>query len=72
MRNLEPHLLRMEKTVIDRLIAQAISKARMGPRSTFAETLRRWLPSDAMRPDCLWVDVALLRDEELALLVEGA
>jgi hypothetical protein len=70
MRNLEPHLLRMEKTVIDRLITQAIARARMASRSTFTEVLLRWLPSDAMRADCLWIDLEKLHDDELLLLAE--
>jgi len=60
----------MEKTVTDRLITQALSKARLGPRHTFAETLRRWLPSDPLHPDAVWIDLAALRDDELAVLAE--
>jgi hypothetical protein len=66
----DARLKAMEKTVIDAMITQALTRARMGPRRTFAETLVRWLPSDAMRPDCLWVDLEQLRDDELRLLAE--
>jgi len=53
--------------MVQQMIHQAMAKARSGPRGEFARTLRAHLPGTATH---VWVDVALLRDDELLVLAE--
>jgi hypothetical protein len=60
---------RIEKELVQMQVQHAVRQARMAPRSDFARTLVRHLPGT---PTHIWVDLALLRDEELQLVAEGA
>lgn len=68
--HMQKRLMTAQSEVITLAITQALSKARLEPRNRFAETLLRGLPSDPLHPDAVWIDLAALRDDELALLAE--
>jgi hypothetical protein len=61
---------RVEQAMITQMITEALARARSGPRASFAATLLRWLPTDALHPDRVWCDLDQLRDDELVLLAE--
>jgi hypothetical protein len=58
---------RIEKELVEMQLQHALRQARMAPRSDFARTLVRHLPGTTTH---VWVDVALLRDDELQLVAE--
>jgi len=58
---------RVESAIVRQRISEAIAKARMAGAAQFARVLRAALPGT---PTHAWVDLALLRDDELALLAE--
>jgi hypothetical protein len=57
----------VESRLITQMIADALARARQGPRADFAATLIRWLPGDA---GSVHIDWTLLHDDELVLLAE--
>ena len=69
MSRLASTLGRIEKELVEMQVQHALRQARMAGAGRFAATLRRHLPGNSTH---VWVDWSLLRDDELALLVEGA
>jgi hypothetical protein len=57
----------VESLLVQQRITEALTLARSGTKADFAPTLRASLPGTATH---VWVYLALMRDDELALLAE--
>jgi hypothetical protein len=70
LREMNKRLVSMHTVVVDAMIAEAVSRARGGPRASFVSVLLRWLPTDPTYPGSVYIDWTLLHDDELTLLGE--